>query len=123
MTDQPTLFDTPAEQAANEWAELVEAWWAAHLWFGHYRCPLCGRLERTRFMFALNHDQQPGSLRLAQRARPGRFCTSLHLTIRQALWGLKQDDPGLWQAASMQLRKMGAAHQGYRRILAEMPPF
>jgi hypothetical protein len=120
--EQGALFATPAEEHAREWAELVEAWWTAHEWAGRYRCPVCGRLERTRFAFGLNHDQQPGSLLTARSARPGRFCTSRHLSTRQALWGLRQDDPWIWQAASMDLRKMAAALRGYRAA-TEAPPF
>lgn len=55
--------------------------------------PVCGLSERTQFLFTLNHDQPPGSPWLAESARPGRFCSTRHMTTRQALWGLKQDDP------------------------------
>lgn len=108
--EQGTLFETPAEANRREWSELVETWWAAHqIPDGRYRCPLCGRLARTRFEFGLNHDLQPGSVTVARTARPGRWCVTRHLSTRQALWGLKQDDPWIWQAAAMDLRKMAAA--------------
>lgn len=118
MADQGTLFETPAEANRRELDWLVDRWWAAHqIADGRYRCPLCGRLERTRFMFGLNHDQPPGSLFVARSARPGRFCTSRHLSTRQALWALRQDTDRMWMwaAASMDLRKMAAALQGARR--------
>lgn len=112
MSGQDTaLFASPAEV----YAARVDAWWAAHVWLGRYRCPVCGLSERTQFLFTLNHDQPPGSPWLAESARPGRFCSTRHLTTVQALWGLKQDDPHLWADASMRLRKMAAALQGARR--------
>lgn len=115
--DQATLFEV-----RNEYADLVEAWWEAHLWADRYRCPICGALERSRTGFILNHDSPPGSIPLARTARPGRWCSRRHMSTRQAVWGLRQDDPWIWQAASMDLRKMAAALRGYRAAM-EAPPF
>jgi len=115
VTEQGTLFETPAEANQREWAELVEAWWASHEWHGRYRCPLCGRPERTRFAFTLNHAQPPGSVTLARTAKPGQWCVSLHLTRIAALRGLRTGDRALWRHASMTLREMAAARIGARR--------
>lgn len=109
--EQLGLFITPPEQ----YHAAVEAWWSARQWRDRYRCPLCGRLERSRFSYQLNHDFAPAGWLLV-KGHQREWCSSRHLATSQALWALRQDDPWMWEAAAMSLRKMAAALRGWERI-------
>ena len=96
MSDQPTLFPTPQEEATATYNERLAAWMDARRVAAGWQCPDCGGVSRSETRFWCDHGLM------------GTRCMRARLRTNQAINDLRRGSLGGWREATADLRRIAA---------------
>jgi hypothetical protein len=98
VSEQPTLFTTPAEDRAAAAEEVTRAFYAACKVPGGWQCPQCGGFTGSRFLLDMNHGCRPFD----------DWCWRVYLRRNHARHALRTGNRADWVSASADLREIAA---------------
>jgi hypothetical protein len=101
MTDQPTLFTTPAEDRAAAAREREQRLFELVRVPGGFQCPTCGQIEETELGLDMHHGYPQDGIRPF-----GTWCFRLLLRRNHARYALRCGDVEFWVRAAADLREI-----------------